>query len=97
MNMIKWTVVFAGVASAVASTGCSCPRCGNGCNWWGGPAAPAYPATYPPAAPMYPGPASYSVPAGSVPGPVSASATPISPTANQYPAASVPTATTPYK
>jgi hypothetical protein len=28
---------------------------------------------------------------------VSASATPISPTANQYPAASVPTATTPYK
>lgn len=103
MNMIKWTVVLAGVVSAAASSGCCCGKCGNGTwnapSWLGGP--PSYPAAtpgYPPAAPVtYPGPTTYTVPAGSVPpgampGPVTGA-----PTGVQYPSSQVPNANTNYK
>jgi hypothetical protein len=92
MNMIKWTIVLAGVASAAASTGCCCQKCGSYPAWMGGgsayPPAPAYP----PGPVTYPGPATYSVPpGGTMPGPVTGAPT------NQYPSSQVPNAQTNYK
>jgi hypothetical protein len=97
MNMIKWTMVLAGVVSAAAASGCCCGKCGAGMSapsWMTGsyPAAPAAPA-YPPAPVTYPGPATYSVPpGGAMPGPVSGA-----PTNVQYPTSQIPTQNTNYK
>jgi hypothetical protein len=95
MNMIKWTMVLAGVVSVAASSGCCCNRCGSGFSapaWMGGSSYPPPAATYPPAPVTYPGPATYSVPAGgAMPGPVSGA-----PTNVQYPTSQIPTQNTNY-